>query len=154
MSRPTFVPLRALAALSLFMLTSCATFRDGPGATSATVSARSGMDVEEAVGAVFTSHGYTQKSSDKGTIVFEKPGSHTDVMLYGDFDDNKMTDRVRVTIDPVDGGHFRITCVGYAVREATGHFAGDTSMEDPIRRLQLFSTQFSHMLDEVKARVH
>ena len=93
-------------------------------------------------------------SSMKGTLIFERPGRKTDEMLYGDFSDSKMTDRVRVVIDPIDVTHFRITCVGYAVRQPTGHFEGDTSLEDPVRRFQFFSSQFSQMLREVKARLH
>jgi hypothetical protein len=125
------------------------------GATSETVAASMGAEVETAVGAVFEAHGYSQMSSpERGALVFERPGSKTDEMLYGDFSDSKTTDRVKVTIEPVDVTHFRVTCVGYAVRQPTGHFEGDTSLEDPVRRFQLFSSQFSKMLQEVKARLH
>jgi len=66
-----------------------------------------------------------------------------------------MTDRVKVTIDPLnDGTRFRLTAVAYAVRQPTGHFAGDNSFEDPIRRLQVFSSQLEHILGEIKARLH
>jgi hypothetical protein len=154
MFRPAFFPTRLLAAFFIVLATGCASMKEGLGATSETVTASMGMDVETAVGAVFEGHGYSQMSSDKGTLIFERPGSKTDEMLYGDFSDSKTIDRARVVIDPIDETHFRITCVGYAVRQPTGHFEGDTSLEDPVRRFQLFSTQFSQMLREVKARLH
>jgi hypothetical protein len=154
MFRPVFSPVWLLAAFSILLMTGCASMKEGLGSTSETVTARVGMDVETAVGAVFGAHGYSQMSSDKGTLIFERPGSKTDEMLYGDFSDSKTTDRVRVVIDPIDGSHFRVTCVGYAVRQPTGHFEGDTSLEDPVRRFQLFSSQISQMLREVKARMH
>jgi len=154
MFRTAFSPVRLLAMVSILLVTGCATFKEGMGATSETVSAHMGMEVETTVGAVFEGHGYSQMSSEKGTLIFERPGSKTDEMLYGDFSDSKMTDRVRVVIEPIDASHFRITCVGYAVKQATGHFEGDTSMDDPVRRFQLFSSQFAQMLREVKTRLH
>jgi hypothetical protein len=154
MFRPAFAPVRLLAVFLFLLAAGCATMKEGMGATSVTVTASTGNDVESAVGVVFEAHGYSQMSSMKGTLIFERPGSKTDEMLYGDFSDSKTTDRVRVVIDPIDGRHFRITCVGYAVRQPTGHFEGDTSLEDPVRRFQLFSTQFSKMLQEVKMRLH
>ena len=154
MFRPAFFPTWLLAAFFIVLATGCASMKEGLGATSETVTASMGMDVETAVGAVFEGHGYSQMSSEKGTLIFERPGSKTDEMLYGDFSDSKMTDRVRVVIDPIDATHFRVTCVGYAVKQPTGHFEGDTSLDDPIRRFQLFSSQFAQMLREVKARLH
>jgi hypothetical protein len=154
MFRPMLAPVRLLAAFLILLVTGCAMMKDGMGATSETVTAGLGAEVESAVGVVFEAHGYSQMASDKGTLVFERPGSKTDEMLYGDFSDDKTTDRVRVTIEPIDGTHFRVTCVGYAVRQPTGHFEGDTSLEDPVRRFQFFSSQFSKMLKEVKARLH
>ena len=154
MFRPASFCFRLLAACSILAVMGCGSMKEGLGATSDTMTANMGMDVETAVGAVFEAHGYSQMSSDKGTLIFERPGSKTDEMLYGDFSDSKTTDRVRVIIDPIDPTHFRVTCVGYAVRQPTGHFEGDTSMEDPVRRFQLFSSQFSQMLREVKARLH
>jgi hypothetical protein len=142
MFRPMLAPVRLLAAFLILLVTGCAMMKDGMGATSETVTAGLGAEVESAVGVVFEAHGYSQMASDKGTLVFERPGSKTDEMLYGDFSDDKTTDRVRVTIEPIDGTHFRVTCVGYAV------------LEDPVRRFQFFSSQFSKMLKEVKARLH
>jgi hypothetical protein len=155
MFRPSFLPIRLCAAFLILLVTGCDSMKGGLGATSETVTASMGMEVETAVGAVFEAHGYTQMSSpERDALIFERPGSHTDEMLYGDFSDSKMTDRVKVVIDPIDASHFRITCVGYAVKQPTGHFEGDTSLEDPVRRFQLFSSQFSKMLREVKARLH
>jgi hypothetical protein len=154
MFHPAFSPVRLFATVLVLLVTSCATMKEGMGATSETVTASMGMEVEAAVGAVFEGHGYSQMSSEKGTLIFERPGSKTDEMLYGDFSDSKMTDRVRVIIDPIDVNHFRITCVGYAVKQPTGHFEGDTSLDDPVRRFQLFSSQFAKILREVKARLH
>ena len=144
---------RLLIVASLLFITGCAAITDGPGATSATVTAPSGMNVEAAVTAVFGAHGYSKAGSDKETLVFERPGSRADQLLYGDFEETPMKDRVKVRIESTDSGRFRITCVGYAVRVPTGHFAGDASLEDPIRRLQLFSSQLSRMLTEVKERL-
>lgn len=154
MSRSPFSPLLLLLPLVLAFVSGCTTVKEGPGATSAIVNAHSGMDVEGACNAVFQDHGYTEMSSEKGVLTYEKPGSKTDQMLYGDFEDSRMTDRVKATVEPLEGTRFRITLVAYAVRQPTGHFAGDNSFEDPIRRLQLFSSQLGHILDEIKARLH
>ena len=155
MFRPAFSAVRLFAAFLILLMTGCAaTLKEGMGATSETVTAPMGEAVESAVGVVFEAHGYSQMSSSKGTLIFERPASKTDEMLYGDFSDSKLTDRVRVVIDPLDNNRFRVTCVGYAVKQPTGHFEGDTSLEDPVRRFQFFSSQFSKMLQEVKARLH
>jgi hypothetical protein len=153
MFRPLFFPVWLCAALLVLFVSGCGSMKEGLGSTSVTVTASTGDDVETTVGAVFEGHGYSQTSSEKGTLIFDRPGSKTDEMLYGDFSDSKLTDRVRVVIDPIDGSHFRITCVGYAVKQPTGHFEGDTSLEDPVRRFQLFSTQTMQMLREVKSRL-
>ena len=154
MFRSPFSPLSLFLPLVFVFMAGCSTV-SGPGAESVTVNAHSGLEVEGAANAVFQDHGYTEMGSKNNVLTYEKPGSKTDQMLYGDFEDSRMTDRVKVTIDPLDNGsRFRLTAVAFAVRQPTGHFAGDTSFEDPIRRLQVFSSQLEHILSEIKARLH
>lgn len=137
--------------LRLFLLAHCAALSSctllEPGGPSAamTVKAHSAFKVSDVVERVFVDEGYQTILRTADGLTFEHKASKTDQVLYGDWNEGEITQRVKVTIASGGDETYRVRCIPFVVRDPH-----DVSFEDQHRRMQLFSFHYSRLLREVR----
>ena len=139
-------PLHALCAAALLLtLPACSLFEPGGPPAATTVRAHSSFQVQDVVERVFIDEGYRPISRVLGGIVFERDSTKTDRLLYGNWNDEAVTQRVKVMIVPGKEEQFRVRCIPSIARDAH-----DVSFEDEHRRIQMTSPHLSRLLREVR----
>jgi hypothetical protein len=137
--------LRVLIAALCVLLSSCTLLEPGGPSAAITVQAHSAFKVTDVVERVFSDEGYKTISRTGDGLLFEAKASMTDQVLYGDWNEGEITQRVKVTIASSNDEKFRVRCIPYVVRDPH-----DVSFEDQHRRAQLFSFHYSSLLREVR----
>lgn len=142
-----FRPLLSLLALcgSVLGLASCTIFEPGGPSAAITVRARSSFQVSDVIERVFIDEGYQPIQRSQDGITFERNASKTDRVLYGDWLQDDIAQRVRVTIAARGDETYRLRCLPSVVRDAH-----DVSFEDSHRRLEVFSFRYSRLLREAR----
>lgn len=126
-------------------LPSCTILEPGGPSAAITVKARSVFNVTDVVERVFVDDGYQTTQRTGESMTFESKATRTDKLLYGDWLEGDITQRVRVTITSNGEERYRVRCIPYVVRDPH-----DVSFEDQHRRAQLFSFHYSSLLKEVR----
>src|SRR4051812_44258266 len=116
---------RLLLLLCTVVLSGCALFEPGGPSAAITVKGHSRSQVQDVVERVFIDEGYKPYTRMLDGIMFEKEASKSDRLLYGDWGDGQVTQRVKVTISPDKEDYFRLRCMSFVAREAH-----DVSFED------------------------
>ena len=133
------------AAALLAFLPACTILEPGGPSAAVTVKARSSFDVTAIIERVLVDDGYQPIQRTGDGITFERKASKTDTMLYGNWNESEVTQRVRVAIASRGDETYRLRCIPYVVRDPH-----DVSFEDQHRRAQLFSFHYSSLLREVR----
>lgn len=133
------------AAALLALLPACTILEPGGPSAAVTVKARSSFDVTAIIERVLVDDGYQPIQRTGDGITFERKASKTDTMLYGNWNESEVTQRVRVAIASRGDETYRLRCIPYVVRDPH-----DVSFEDQHRRAQLFSFHYSSLLREVR----
>jgi hypothetical protein len=138
---------RLLLALlgALVFLNSCSILEPGGPSAAVTVKGYSTFPVGTVVERVFVDDGYQPILRGWDGVTFERKASRTDQMLYGDWNEGEITQRVKVTITAKGDDKFRVRCIPFVVRDPH-----DVSFEDQHRRAQLFSFHYSSLLRDVR----
>jgi hypothetical protein len=136
--------LLALGA-AVFALASCTLLEPGGPSAALTVKAHSAFHVTDVVERVFVDDGYQTILRTGDGLTFERKATKTDKLLYGDWNEGEVTQRVRVTIASLGEEKFRLRCIPFVVRDPH-----DVSFEDQHRRMQLFSFHYGSLLREVR----
>ncbi len=131
-----------LASVSFFA--SCAVFHSGAPSASVVVTADSGTEVEAAVTGAFVARNFHLASNVRHDLTFERDASGVDGVLYGNWNDDKLADRVVVQVIELSAGKYRLSCLPYAVRGL------GTGMDDAVRRFQIYSSEYSTALRQVR----
>jgi len=134
-----------LLSLCCVLLASCALFEPGGPSAATSVRARTAFQVSEVVERVFIDHGYQPILRESDGATFEKKGSKSDRLFYGDWDGEDVTERVKVVIASKGDGNYRLRCLSFMTR-----FPHDVSFEDQHRRPQFFSVKYGRLLGEVR----
>jgi hypothetical protein len=137
--------LTLCGAALLLLLPACTILEPGGPSAAASVTSLSQFQVFDVVERVFVDEGYQPTLRTGDGITFERKASRTDRLLYGDWLEGELTQRVRVTITAKGDDKFRVRCIPYVVRDPH-----DVSFEDLHRRAQLFSFHYSSLLREVR----
>ncbi|HYR59180.1 MAG TPA: hypothetical protein VEO95_11140 [Chthoniobacteraceae bacterium] len=138
-------PRQLLALCAALPLASCTLFEPGAPAAATTVRARSAFQVADVVERVFVDEGYQTTQRTQEGMTFERPGSKTDRVLYGNWIEGDIAQRITVNITQRSDDSYRVRCLPSVVRDPH-----DISFEDPHRRLQLYSFHCAHLLREVR----
>jgi hypothetical protein len=137
----------AAIGLAAVFATGCATMSEPGGPVAAvTVKASSAFAVTEAVRAVFVADQFRLAGGDDQEAVFEKEGSRYERAMYGGWDGQFPTERVRVAVVDTGAGTYRVRCFSSIVRSGA---QGD----DEQRRFQLHSPHYQDLLTKVQSRV-
>jgi hypothetical protein len=136
-----------LLALCLLFLPACTIFEPGGPSAAITVRARNSFQVADVVERVFVDRGYQPILRESDGITFEREGTKTDRLLYGDWDDRRVTRRVKVTVASAGERAYRLRCIPFVTRDPH-----DVSFEDQHRSPQVFSFHFSALLREVRGQ--
>lgn len=143
---PAPLPMNFALGLALLAITSCTLMEKGAPTAAMTIPADSADDVEAAVSDVFRAAGYTVSQRTNSGVVFERPASTTDEVLYGNWNESEpLIDRVQVTVALAGVGSYRVSCFPFAVRGGS-----DDSFQDAQRRVHLFSPHYNGLLREVR----
>jgi hypothetical protein len=127
-------------------LSSCSVFEPGGPPAAITVKAHSTFQVQDVLERVFIDEGYKPITRMLEGITFERDATKTDRVLYGNWNDEQVTQRVHVTITPAkQEEHYRLRCLPTVVRDAH-----DVSFEDEHRRIQIRSPYLARVLREVR----
>ena len=139
--------LRLLVTLggAITCLSSCAILEPGAPSAAITVKARSSFQVTDVVERVFVDHGYQTTLRTAEGLTFERKASRMDNLLYGDWNEGEVVQRVKVTIASKGEERYRLGCIPYVVRDPH-----DISFEDQQRRTQIFSLRYRSMLRDVR----
>jgi hypothetical protein len=141
-----FRPARALLLLAAAVsLSSCALLEPGGPSAALTVHAHSAFNVSDIVERVFVDDGYQTILRTGDGLTFETKASKTDKLLYGDWNEGEVTQRVRVNIASLGEEKFRLRCIPFVVRDPH-----DVSFEDQHRRMQIVSFHYGSLLREVR----
>ncbi len=139
--------LRLLVVLSgaALVFSSCTLLEPGSPSAAVTVKARSSFDVSSILERVFVDDGYQTIQRTGDGITFESKASKTDNLLYGNWNESKVTQRVTVTIASRGDETYRLRCLPSVVRDPH-----DVSFEDQHRRFQPFSLHYGSLMREVR----
>ena len=140
-----FFRLLIAPCLAAVCLSSCAIFEPGGPSAAITMKARSAFDVTSVVERVFVDEGYQTTQRTGEGLTFERSASRMDNVLYGDWNEGDVVQRVRVTIVSKGEERYRLGAIPYVVRDAH-----DVSFEDQHRRAQLFSFRYRRLLKDVR----
>lgn len=108
------------------------------------VEGRTPAAIRQATSEVFQQEGYRGFLGEM-SLVFERPASAFDHLVYGDWDLHSLAHRVEVTIVPAGDGVYRLNCDAYRVRDA-----GDRVLSDTQRLGKLGRGPYQRLLDRVK----
>lgn len=140
-----FLLLRVACFGAAVLLSSCSILEPGGPSAAITVKARSSFHVTDVVERVFVDHGYQTTLRTAEGMTFERKASRMDNLLYGDWNEDEITQRVKVTIASKGEERYRVGCIPYVVRDPH-----DAAFEDQHRRAQIFSFRYSSMLRDVR----
>jgi hypothetical protein len=128
------------------VFSSCTLFEPGGPTAAITVKSHSAFKVTDVVERVFVDDGYQPIQRTGDSITFEHKATKADQMMYGDWNEGEITQRVKLAIAPLgNGDDFRVRCTPFVVRDPH-----DISFEDEHRRVQLFSFHYTSLLREVR----
>jgi hypothetical protein len=136
----------AVAAAVLVWLTACKS-TGAMGDASLTIQGVPIEKIRVTTSQVFSSAGYTLKSSIPQYMDCEKAGTTGDAVLYGGWDRSGVTTRVRVRFDHAGEGAFTLVATVYSVRDA-----GDLAIEEETRKPMLSRSSYRKLLEDVKAK--
>jgi hypothetical protein len=96
---------------------------------------------------VFEEHGYTGTWGVM-SMVFDRPASTLNNLVYGDWDLNSVSVRVEVNFAELGTDGYRVSCEAYRVRNA-----GDRVFQDSQKLNKISKGPYQKMLNQVKQRV-
>ncbi len=143
------LPLRSLiaciaATAIATVFPSCAVFHAGAPAASLVVHSNSEGAVEDEVIEAFTERNFRLAGNARHDLTFERDANKMDSVLYGNWNGDKLTERVVVQIIEIKPDEFRLSCIPFAVRSL------GTGMDDATRRFQTFSAEYSQALRDAR----
>src|SRR5262245_57933567 len=124
--------LLALCGAGLF--SACSFFEPGNPGAATTVRARSAFQVSDVLERVFVDEGYQAVQRARDSMTFERPGSKTDRVLYGNWLGGDMAQRIKVTIVSRGDETYRLRAAPSVVRDPH-----DLGFEDSHRRFEFHS---------------
>jgi hypothetical protein len=138
----------ALAAGLIFAGSGCHTTNSaGTSAQSAVVITNQPETlIRVAVMEVFAAEHYQLKSAKGNTLVFEKPGSSMDTVVWGGWQESGVWTRAKVQIKPFGRTEYVLECEGFRVRGR-----GDSVFEEEQRMLK--AGPYRKLLDQVVAKL-
>jgi len=134
--------LRLLVLLPLLLSTGCAYFHKGAPAATTIVKSDDSFALTAAIVEAFASHGYQHTRSYTDALVFDRPSSRTDEILYGNWNETISSERVTVRFTTTKPGTYRISCLPYTVR--------GEGLDDVSRRVGLFAGEYRTLLREIR----
>jgi hypothetical protein len=142
------VALAATLGLALLALSGCGTSRGSGKSSTVTVLIRetSPSAVRGATIDVFETHGYKVGRLDRQSLVFEKPGSKWNDIVYGDWMESRTWNRVRVEVETVDESSVRLRATAYIVQDKGG------AIEEQVKSYR--RAPYQELLDEIAARLN
>ncbi len=139
------IPLLIALCVATVCLAACTVFEPGGPTAAITVKARSAFHVTDVVERVLVDEGYQTILRTGDGITFERNATKTDQLLYGDWNEGEVTQRVKVTVTSKGDELYRVRCIPYVVRDPH-----DVAFEDQHRRAQLYSFHYGGLLREVR----
>jgi hypothetical protein len=108
------------------------------------VTNQSPEQIAAAIRVVFKQHGYEEGKGEEEELVFQKPGSFTSGMVYGDWYSGGVWERIKTYLRELDSTRTVVECDGYMVQQH----------EDPLfqKEKKEYKTKKGHLqklLDEV-----
>ena len=73
--------------------------------------------IEGAIQVVFKSHTYEETKGEEDELVFQKPGSFMNSMIYGDWYSGGVWERIKIYQRELDPARTVVECDGYMVQE-------------------------------------
>ncbi len=135
-------------ALGIFLLTGCKTPPPGAEGSLAWVEIKgqTGPVINDAVDAVFKQNGYHLKKALRGEAVYQKPGSTSDNIAWGDWSSG-VSIRVNVRVNPKPNGVYLVFCDASIIRSA------DDPVMEETQKIHFRRAPYQQLLDEVKAKL-
>lgn len=145
---PRLAVLAAVCVMA-FVLCGCKTDERPESAKFASVEIRghNPQEIRATTADVFRENGFTPKSGNLSTIVFERQGSTMNNIAYGNWMGGGIASRATVNFIPVTGDLFRIECHAFLVRNS-----GEV-LEEEVRIKSIHSGTYQKMLKEVAKRL-
>ena len=108
-----------LALAAAVLTTGCHTTKGSVSTRMASiiVTNRSSEQIEAAISNVFTKHSYEEGRAEEDELVFQKPGSLMNGLVYGDWYSGGVWERVKIYQRELDPARTVIECDGYMVQE-------------------------------------
>jgi hypothetical protein len=122
----TIQSLLAIPICLLLLATAAGLLTTGCRSTEPKVSTRmasiiatnqSSEQIEAAIRSVFKSHGYQEEKGEKDEIVFQKPGSFMNGLVYSDWYDGGVWERIKIYQRELRPAQTVVECDGYMVSE-------------------------------------
>lgn len=143
----------ALLALSGWLAAGCRS-PQGPNpesAASVAVAGHTALETAHTVSEIFQKAGYApvpQAQNSDFKLVFDKPGTGTDTVLYGDWAGKKVWYRAKVRLALSEGELVIVSCDAFRVLDhGDGHFESEHKLS------HFKSSRYQELLDQVKARL-
>ena len=143
--RLAVVPLLALGVAG------CQSFNSPPenNLASVTIINHTLPQIAGAIQTVFDTHYFQGGQTGPNTFTYQRPGSRMNNLAYGSyFFDEKVTVRVVVNVQPVDGGRFLLTCNASLIEDE-----GDPVFQDTHHVRTLRKWPYEQLLNDIKAQV-
>jgi hypothetical protein len=145
--------LNALSLLAVGMLAGagCRSVDEPASASfaSVTITNRTSEQIRDTVTDVFRENGYVAASTGKPGLVFEKEGSRSDQIAYGNWMGGpSVWVRVKADVVPLAPGSFRLQCSAYMLRDRN-----DAFFEEEIRLSRLHNGPYQKLLEETQRRL-
>ena len=112
---------------------------------------RNTLDIARAISETFQKAGFTPVPVPTGRdtrMVFERPGSTQDAVVYGDWSFGKLWYRAKLRLIPSGSDSHLITCDAYRV-----YNHGEAHFEEEKRLSRMKKGLYQDLLDEAKARL-
>jgi hypothetical protein len=130
-----------LAFAALVLTTGCHTTRNSVSnrMASIVVTNASSEQIEAAIDTVFKNHSYEEGRAEEDELVFQKPGSFMNGLVYGDWYSGGVWERIKIYQRELDPARTVIECDGYMVQEH----------EDPMfqKEKREYKTKKGHLQD-------
>ena len=126
----------------------CQSSRQGKSAfASVEIQGKTPEAIRQVTRQVFEEEGYTG-SWGVMSMVFDRPASTLNNLVYGDWDLHSMSVRVEVNIAELGPGGYRVSCDASRVRDA-----GDRVFQDSQKLKKISKGPYQKMLNQVKQRL-
>jgi hypothetical protein len=145
------VTVAGLASISLLLVTGCQSFNRPPqnSLSSMTITDRTLPQIAGAVQEVFATHYFTGGPTDPYHYVFQRPGTRANDIAYGSLMfDEKVTVRVEVAIQPVEGQGTLVSCNAWLVEDA-----GDPVFQDPHQVRLLRKWPYEELMRDIRKQL-